>query len=197
MASPGITPDAAHEPLSCPPEYERLYAGKVPPKVATFFGMISNLDDNFGRLMGKLEEWGYEQDTLVIFLTDNGGTAGVNIFNAGLRGAKGSPYEGGTRVPSFWRWPGGWKGGVDVPALTAHLDIFRTLAQIAGAAIPEDLAPKLEGRDLVPLLKNPAAEWPDRVLFTQVGGWERGAAAQSKYVNCSVRDSRFSLVDNR
>ncbi len=191
-----ITPNAAHEPLSCPPEYERFYAGKVEPKAAKFFGMISNLDDNFGRLLGKLDEWGYERDTLVIFMTDNGGTSGVNIFNAGMRGAKGTPYEGGTRVPSFWRWPGGWKGGVDAAALTAHLDIFPTLAQIAGAKIPAEVAAKLDGRDLLPLLKNPAAEWPDRILFTHVGRWPHGEVAQAKYAKCSARDGRFSLVNN-
>jgi len=151
-----ITPNAAHAPLSCPPDYERLYAGKVPANVATFFGMITNIDDNVGRLLGKLDEWGHESDTLVIFMTDNGGTAGVKTFNAGMRGAKGTPYEGGTRVPSFWRWPNGWKGGVDVPALTAHLDIFSTLAEIAGAKVPEPVAAKLDGRSLLPLLKNPA-----------------------------------------
>jgi len=191
-----ITPNAAHEPLSCPPEYERPYAGKVPPKVATFFGMIANLDENFGRLLGKIDEWGYERDTLVIFMTDNGGTAGVNVFNAGMRGAKGTPYEGGTHVPSFWRWPGGWKGGADVPALTAHVDIFPTLAQIAGAKIPDELAARLDGRDLTPLLKNPAAVWPDRLLITHVGRWAHGEAAQSKFEKCSIRDGLFSLVNN-
>jgi len=121
---------------------------------------------------------------------------GVSVFNAGMRGAKGTPYEGGTRVPSFWRWPAGWKGGVDVPALTAHLDIFPTLAQIAGAKIPEDVAAKLDGHDLLPLLKNPAAEWPDRILITHVGRWKHGEAAQAKYEKCAARDSRFSLVNN-
>jgi arylsulfatase len=192
-----ITPNAAHEPLSCPPEYERLYAGKVPAKVAPFLGMITNLDDNFGRLLAKLEEWGIAERTLVVFLTDNGGTAGVQIFNAGMRGAKATPYEGGTRVPSFWRWPDAWKGGVDVPALAAHLDLFPTLAQIAGAKISAEVAAKLEGRDLLPLLKSPTAEWPDRLLFTHVGRWKRGEAAGAKYVNCSVRNSRFALVNNR
>jgi arylsulfatase A-like enzyme len=191
-----ITPNAAHEPLSCPPGYDRPYMGKVPPKAATFFGMLANLDDNVGRLLAKLDEWGYERDTLVIFMTDNGGTAGVNIFNAGMRGSKASPYEGGTRVPSFWRWPGGWKGGVDVTALTAHLDIFPTLAQIAGATIPDAIAAKLEGRDLTSLLKNPAAESPDRILFTHVGRWNHGEVAAAKYVKCSVRNGRFSLVNN-
>src|SRR6188768_4125506 len=61
-----ITPNAAHGPLSCPPEYERLYEGRVPKNVGIFFGMITNIDDNVGRLLAKLDEWGYEKDTLVI-----------------------------------------------------------------------------------------------------------------------------------
>jgi arylsulfatase len=191
-----ITPNAAHGPLSCPPEYERPYVGKVPPKVATFFGMVANFDENFGRLMGKIEEWGYTNDTLVIFLTDNGGTAGVPLYNAGMRASKGTPYEGGTRVPSFWRWPGGWKGGVDVPALTAHLDVFPTLAKIARAGVPEAVTAKVEGRDLLPLLQDPRAEWPDRILFTHVGRWKQGEVAGAKYVKCAARNDRFSLVNN-
>jgi len=66
---------------------------------------------------------------------DNGGTVGVNVCNAGMRGGKVTPYEGGTRVPSFWRWPAAFKGGVDCGALTAHIDIFPTLAEIAGAKL--------------------------------------------------------------
>ena len=68
--------------------------------------MIANIDDNVGKLLAKLKEWGMEENTLVIFMTDNGGTAGVQVYNAGMRGAKVTPYQGGTRAPSFWRWPG-------------------------------------------------------------------------------------------
>ena len=86
--------------------------GKVPENVAKFYGMIENIDDNFGTLLDSLRDWGLERDTLVIFLTDNGGTAACRIFNAGMRGSKGTAYQGGTRVPSFWRWPAGFSGGV-------------------------------------------------------------------------------------
>jgi len=186
-----ITPNAPHGPLVCPEDYARRYEGKgLDEKVRAFYGMITNIDDNVGRLMAKLAEWGIERDTLVIFMTDNGGTAGVKVFNAGMRGGKGNPYQGGTRVPSFWRWPGTLRPA-DVDKLTAHLDVFPTLAELAGARIP---AGQLEGRSLVPLLQNPNAEWPDRYLFTHLGRWEKGKAAQSKYRSCSVRNSRYSLV---
>jgi arylsulfatase A-like enzyme len=84
--------------------------------------MIENLDDNFGALLTRLKNWGIEDNTLVIFLTDNGGTVGVKVYNAGMRASKVTAYEGGTRVPSFWRWPAAFKGGVDCGALTAHID---------------------------------------------------------------------------
>lgn len=189
-----ITPNAPHAPLQCPEEYVKRYAGKVDTNVAKFFGMIENIDDNFGRLLAKLDEWKIADDTLVIFMTDNGGTAGVPIFNAGMRGRKVTPYEGGTRVPAFWRWPKGFQGGQDCNALTAHLDIFPTFAQIAGAKIPAGV--KLDGRNLMPLLKNPQADWPDRFLFTHVGRWEKGRAAESKLEKCSVRNNRFQLVND-
>lgn len=188
-----ITPNAPHGPLDCPPEYEQKYTGQVPPNTAKFFGMIANIDDNFGRLMGKLKDWGLERDTLVIFMTDNGGTAGVSVFNAGMRGAKGTPYRGGTRVPALWRWPAKIKGGVDVNRLTAHIDILPTLAEITGARMPETI--KLDGRSLVPLLNDPQAAWSDRTLFTHVGRWERGRAAESKTALCSIRNVRYHLVN--
>jgi arylsulfatase A-like enzyme len=187
-----ISPNAPHGPLICPEADEKKYVGKVKPDVAKFFGMISNIDDNVGRLIAKLQEWNLEQDTIVIFMTDNGGTAGVMVFNAGMRGSKVTPYQGGTRVPFFVSWPGRLKGGVDVPSLAAHLDVFPTFAEIAGAKVPDKL--QLDGRSLVPLLENPRAEWEDRNLFIHVGRWAKGKAAQAQYANCAIRDRQFRMV---
>src|SRR5262249_32989111 len=117
-----IATNAPHAPLHCPPEYEKLYAGKVEDKAAKFFGMIANIDDNVGKLLAKLKEWDLERDTLVIFMNDNGGTGGVGVFNAGMRGAKNTPWRGGVRASSFWRWPGTLKPG-DRDQLAAHIDI--------------------------------------------------------------------------
>jgi arylsulfatase len=188
-----ITPNAPHSPLICPDEYRKPYEGKVSRDAATFFGMIANIDDNVGRLLAKLRAWGLERETLVIFMTDNGGTAGVKVFNAGMRGQKGTPHEGGVRVPAFWRWPGVLRPA-DVNRLTAHVDVFPTLAELAGAKIAPDLAARLDGRSLVPLLNDPNADWPDRVLFTHLGRWPKGKAADSKYAQCSVRNARYRLV---
>src|SRR5262249_36862707 len=125
-----IATNAPHAPLIAPEVDEKKYAGQVKPDVAKFFGMISNIDDNVGKLLAKLQEWGLEENTLVIFMTDNGGTAGVSLFNAGMRGGKVTPYQGGTRVPFFVSWKGKINGGVDIPKLAAHVDIFPTLAEL-------------------------------------------------------------------
>ena len=189
--------NVAHAPLQCPEENFQHYEGKVPEMVAKFYGMLENLDDNFGRLMKQLKQWGLEENTMVIYLgTDNGGTVGAKIFNAGLRATKATPYQGGTRGPSFWRWPAGFRGGVDCDALTAHLDIFPTLVEIVGVSLNDDVNRQVEGRSLLPLLKNPQATWPDRTLVTHVGRWERGQSEKAKYSLCSIQNSRFTLVNN-
>jgi len=191
-----ITPNAAHAPLQVPDDYFRRYRGKVPDDVARFFGMIENIDDNFGTLLRKLDEWGLANNTLVVFMTDNGGTQGTTVFNAGMRGMKNTPYQGGTRVPSFWRWPAAFPGGRDVSALTAHIDVFPTLADVAGAKLPADVRAQVEGRSLFDLLKNPGAEFADRYLVTHCGRWRRGQAAKAKFTQCSIRNNRFTLVNN-
>jgi arylsulfatase A-like enzyme len=192
-----ITPNAAHAPLDVPDEYFRHYEGKVPNNVAKFYGMIENIDENFGRLLARLKVWGLNDNTLVIFLTDNGTATGAGIYNAGMRGSKNSPYQGGTRVPGIWRWPAAFKGGADCNTLTAHIDILPTLAEVAGVQLSDGVKQQVEGRSLVSLLNNPRAEWDDRTLVTHVGRWPRGEAAASKYAGCSIRDQRFTLVNNR
>ncbi len=189
-----VTPNAPHGPLVCPDEYEKMYTGKVPPNVAKFYGMISNIDDNFGRLLARLKELGLERDTLVVFMTDNGTATGAPTFNAGMRGSKATPYNGGTRVPALWRWPAAFPGGVDADALTAHIDIFPTFAELAGLPLTDALREQVAGRSLVPLLRDPKSAWADRLLITHVGRWERGQAASAKYAACSIRSPRHTLV---
>lgn len=188
-----ITPNAPHTPLDVPPEYEALYAGRVPTNVAKFFGMIANLDDNVGRLLAWLQRRGIERDTLLIFMNDNGGTQGVTIFNAGMRAQKGTPYWGGIRAASFWRWSGTLAPG-DIAPLAAHVDVMPTLVEIAGAKVSAAVARQWDGRSLTPLLLNPQAPWPDRCLVTHLGRWPTGRAAEAKYSQCSVRYGRYQLV---
>jgi arylsulfatase A-like enzyme len=190
-----IPTNAPHAPLQVRPEDEARYKDKVKqPNVAKFFGMIANIDDNVGRLLDKLKEWGLEKDTLVIFMNDNGGTAGVPIYNAGMRGQKVTPWLGGTRAASFWRWPT-TLAPADCDRLSAHIDFFPTLAEITGAKLSNDVKNQVEGRSLVSLLQNSKADWPDRTLFTHVGRWPKGAKVDDhKYDGCSVRTTRWHLV---
>jgi arylsulfatase len=187
-----ITPNAPHAPLDCPPEYEKIYAAKVGAREAKFLGMVANIDDNVGRMLDRLKDLGLEGKTLVVFLNDNGGTAGCDIFNAGMKGQKGAAHNGGSRAMSFWRWPGTIHPGA-CDRLAAHVDIFPTLAELAGAWIPAETRASQDGFSLVPLLSNPNAAWhDDRILFTHVGRWPVGEEPE-KYGPCSVRWRQYLL----
>jgi arylsulfatase len=192
--------NAAHGPHVVPMEYYQQYLGRpgVNEDTAKFFGMVENIDTNFGKLLRQLDAWKVADNTLVIYLaTDNGGTAGIRIFNAGMRGGKGTVYQGGTRAPCFFRWPaGGIPAGTECDALSAHMDLFPTLAEIVGAELSDEIKRQVEGRSLVPVLKNPKATWPERLLVHHVGRWAKGKAAQSKYANCAIQNSRFTLINN-
>lgn len=188
-----LATNVPHAPLQVKPEDEARYAGQAAGEVPKFFGMLANLDDNVGRLLAHLKESGLERDTLVIFMNDNGGTAGVRVFNAGMHGSKGSPWLGGTRAASFWRWPGALQPH-DVSALASNIDFFPTLAELAGAKLDDATRKQVEGRSLLPLLRDAKAAWPERTLFTHVGRWPKGEAAAYKYAKCSVRTPRWHLV---
>ena len=196
-----ICPNAPHAPLVSPgAQYDKFYKGTsingraLDEGSVAYYSMITNIDDNVGQLLSMLRELGEEQDTLIVFMTDNGGTH-THLFSAGMRGRKGSPYQGGTRAPCFWRWPGKLAAGVDVRQLTAHVDVLPTFAALAGVELPESLP--IDGRNLSPLLLNSEAPWSDRYLFVHVGRWSKGEAENAKYANCAVRNGRFRLVNNQ
>ena len=195
--------NAPHGPMIAPEKSKRRFLDLgFDEKSAARYGMIENIDDNVGLLLADLESHGMLEDTLVIFMTDNGMSMSSGTihgkkftpFNAGMKGTKNWADEGGTRVPSFWVWKGHLKEGLDIPALSAHIDLYRTLCDLAGADIPSS---KLEpgGRSLVPLLENPSAEWPDRTLFVHSGRWAPGMWNQAKHTKCAVRTDRWRLVD--
>ncbi len=204
-----ISLNAPHSPMIAPQKYKQRFLDLgFDDRAAGRYGMIENIDDNVGLLMDTLEEWKLLESTLVIFMTDNGmamriftiGDERVEAFNAGMRGGKAGVDEGGTRVPSFWSWKGTLGEGVDIPALTAHIDIYKTFCDLAGAAIPESALPPA-GRSLVPLMENPSAEWPDRKLFFHRGRWGGNARnalsrEEMQYKGCAVRTSRWRLVEH-
>lgn len=169
-----LATNAPHGPYLVDEKYSKPYADKgVASPMAEFYGMIANIDENMARLDAKLGELGLRDDTVLIFMTDNGTAAGDAPrddapegawpgFNAGMRGKKGSEYEGGHRVPFFVRWPAGGLGEArDVPTLAAHIDVLPTLAEIAGASVPADL--DIDGKSLLPLLRG-EGDWPERTL---------------------------------
>jgi len=176
-----------HAPLDVPKRYSDKYNGNK------FFGMIACLDEKIGMLLEKLKELDLDKNTLVILMSDNGATFGADIYNAGMRGVKTTAWYGGTRTFSFWYWPDNLTPK-DVNAQTAHVDILPTLADIAGYQLSEKTKRSLDGRCLVPLLKDANAPWPDRVLFTHVGRWKEGAIDQHKYCQCNVRRGKYVAV---
>jgi arylsulfatase A-like enzyme len=158
--------NAPHSPYQVPDKYfDKFKAKGFEDNVAAFYGMCENIDDNVGRLLAQLDELKLADNTIVLFLTDNGGTAGVKIYNAGMRGGKVSVHEGGSRVPLFMRWPAAkWTPHVAKPVVS-HIDIFPTLMDLCGVKAPE--GPKLDGVSLRPLLENEDKNaWPERMLFT-------------------------------
>jgi arylsulfatase A len=126
--------------------------------------MCENIDDNVGRLLATLDERGLARDTIVVFLTDNGGTAGVKLYNAGMRGGKTSVHEGGCRVPLYVRWPTGLPEPRVVSQIASHIDLYPTLLDLCG--VPQPAGPPLDGVSLRPLLEGRDQAWPERVLFT-------------------------------
>ena len=199
-----ISLNAPHGPMIAPDNYKQRFLEQgYNEKTAGRYGMIENIDANVGLLMEKLEQWDALENTLVIFMTDNGmampridrNGEKITPHNAGLRGGKNSPEEGGTHVPSFWHWQGVLGEGADIPALAAHVDLYRTFCELAGAEIPESSLPP-GGRSLVPLLEDPQAQLPERRLFVHCGRWKPGEREQMKYTKCAVRTQRWRLVDH-
>jgi len=132
-----------------------------------FFGMIVELNENLDRLDQFLEEKDLKENTIVVFMTDNGHAGGaLNVYNAGMRGGKCSRYEGGHRVPGFIRWPGGGlrpPGEVDTPAQVQ--DILPTLLELCG--IRSDAGQSIDGESLAPLLHGDDGHLADRKFVVQ------------------------------
>ncbi|MEK7407866.1 MAG: arylsulfatase [Acidobacteriota bacterium] len=159
--------NACHAPYLVPDGYIDRYLKKgLPLGEARIYGMVTAMDENIGRLLGALERTGVAENTVVIFMTDNGGVS--RYFKAGLRGNKGSVYEGGVRVPFFVRWPGKFPAGATVPAMAQHIDVLPTLCELIGAPLPAGR--RIDGKSILPLIRGGGGESPHEYLFHQ---WNR------------------------
>ena len=198
--------NAPHGPLFVDEKYSQPYEAKgLSPRMAAFYGMIENIDENLGAFRTKLAELGLAHNTIFIFMTDNGGSS-AGLSNAGewkghaasMRARKGSAYDGGHRVPFFLQWPAaGIGGGRDVDRLTAGIDLVPTLIELAALELPKPI--EFDGRSLAPLLRDEPGWAAGRIHFTQhtqisVDG-KRQMDDPQPYLRSAVLDERWRLVD--
>ncbi|WP_111708249.1 arylsulfatase [Lutibacter citreus] len=194
-----ISTNAPHGPLNVPEKYYDLYKNEksITEGQKAFYGMITNIDDNIGVLEKKLKQLGIQDDTILIFMTDNGTATGHKVvkgvsygYNAGMRGHKSSSYDGGHRVPFFIRWNnGGIKGGVDVNNITMNYDILPTLMDLCSLSKID--GPTLDGISLKPLLTQEVNDWPHRYTFTDSNRKQQPI----KWYKSAVMDDNWRLVD--
>lgn len=178
--------NAPHAPWQAPERLFKKYLGRgVEEKTACAYAMCENLDQNVGRLLGKLDELKLADNTIVVFLTDNG--PNTDRYNGNMKGRKGSAQEGGVRVPLFIRYPGRIAPGTLVRPIAAHVDLLPTLVELCGVSKPA--GPALDGRSLVGLLGGGVDQWPDeRMIFTH---------QEKLAMNGAVRTQRWRLVGSR
>jgi len=184
-----LATNAPHGPYRVDPKYSGPYKKKgVKSPTAEFYGMIANFDENMGRLMQRLDELKLADNTLLVFLTDNGTAAGA--FNAGMRGRKGSSFEGGHRVPCFLRWPGKLRASRDISRLAAHIDLLPTFIELCGLTPPEGVA--FDGISLATTL-TAEGTWRDRTLFVQT----QQCFTPKKWRNSAVMTQDWRLVNGQ
>jgi arylsulfatase A len=179
-----------HTPLEAPDSLVRKYEQKLlqvgGQKNAVYGAMVENMDWNVGRLLSSLEEMNLEEETILIFCSDNGGDASITN-NAPLRAGKGFVYEGGIRIPLIVKWPGAVKAGTttDLPVITD--DLLPTIVEMVGGQMPEGL----DGRSLVgPMARNEAL---DR---TSLAWYYPHYSPQAKMPGYAIRSGRYKLVEH-
>ncbi len=170
-----LAPNAPHGPVNVPAEYHKLYMGdeRLTPEQQRFYGMITNIDDNFETLRRELKRLKIEDNTILIYMTDNGTAYGYCSvdgreygYSGGMRGQKATPWEGGHRVPMFVRYPdGGIKGGRDIDELTAHIDMLPTIANLCGVSL-DNHPKKLDGVSLANILRGEESKLNPRTVIT-------------------------------
>jgi len=187
-----ISTNAPHGPWNVEPKYRDLYTDDTEHEnYARFLGMITNIDENFGKLRARLQELDIEGNTVLIFMSDNGqtgvgGTPFEDMYNAGMRGLKSSPYDGGHRVPFLVRWPdGGFTTARSVEDLTSYVDFMPTVLDLCGVEVPAERS--FHGESLRPLMEGNVDEhWSKRVITTDT---QRVAHPLKWRWSCVMRDT--------
>ena len=196
--------NAPHTPLQVPEEYYQMYKDIDPTSgfekdnrpfpemnekdkedARKVYAMVTNIDDNLKKLFEKLDELNISENTVIIFMTDNGPQQ--RRYIAGMRGRKGSVYRGGVRVPFFFSYPEIFEGNRDIEKTAAHIDVLPTLAELCGAKIPDDRI--IDGKSLVPLMQADKADWPERSLFFY---WNR--RYPELYNNIALQKGKYKLA---
>lgn len=187
-----IATNAPHGPMHAPIESSEPYSDQK-VNLANFFGMIANIDDNVGAFRKFLDQEGLAENTIFIFTTDNGTSSGSEVFNDGMRGRKGSQYDGGHRVPLFMHWPQGkLTGGYDVKPITSYVDVVPTLIELCNLESPKTV--NFDGVSIAPLLDGQTpANWPDRMLITD----SQRVKDPIKWKSSAVMSNEWRLIDGK
>ena len=192
-----IATNAPHGPLWVPDQYRKPYQKEVRTNEASFFGMIANIDENLGRLEKFLVRQGIKDNTILIFMTDNGTATGANVYNAQMRGRKASLYEGGHRVPFFVHWPaGGLQGGRDFDGLTRGTDVLPTLIDLCQLDVDDGLT--FDGLSLADSLQNGQSVSSERKAIVQFGHSNLGVWGYTEKDHAVVmwNEWRFLINEN-
>ena len=184
--------NAPHTPIQPPEEWVERVTAREPtmdPVRARLVALIEHMDHGIGRVLEALQTHGYAENTLVFFVSDNGGQLNVGAHNGALRDGKGSMYEGGIRVPAIAAWPGIIEAGMEshYPALT--MDIYPTILEAAGGTLTH----YIEGRTFLPTLMGESQEWRERTMF--FSRREGGLRFNGKTIE-AVRAGPWKLVHN-
>lgn len=195
--------NAPHTPLQVPEKYYNMYKDLDPElgfnddlsdfimnekdkeDARKIYGMITNIDDNVGKVINKLKELKIEEETIIIFMTDNGPQQ--IRYNSSMKGRKGTVYNGGIRVPFYIQYSEKFKEPKVINKMSAHIDVLPTILELCNLNVPNDR--KIDGQSLVPLINSKSTN--DRFLFSY---WTR--RFPEKYINMSIQNDNYKLVGN-
>lgn len=189
-----LATNAMHAPHIVPEEYAAPYRKSAIPKDrANFYGMIANFDENMGKLFCRLRELQLEENTIVVFTADHGTAAGFDPatgdgYNAGMRGKKGSMYDGGHRVSCLFRWKDHLPAGKSVKSLTAHVDMLPTLIELCKLELTREV--EFDGVSLAADMQGESDRLAGRTLFIHLQPDQ-----PEKWRDCVVLRDNWRLIN--